>query len=98
MGAIYKEHNKLAAVEVVYRTAADSLNDMASGAIDYGMYDNIFAAAQERAGRVRILAVSTPTRLDARPSHSHHDRAWHADEPHRRFLGHGAGGNSGTGA
>ena len=68
MGAIYKEHNKLQAVEVVYRTAADSLNDMASGAIDYGMYDNIFAASQERAGRVRILAVSTPTRLQANPN------------------------------
>ena len=68
MGAIYKEHNKLEAVEVTYRTAADSLNDMASGALDYGMFDNIFAASQERAGRVRILAVSTPTRLQANPN------------------------------
>jgi tripartite-type tricarboxylate transporter receptor subunit TctC len=68
MGAIYKEHYKLEAIEVVYRTAADSLNDMASGAIDYGMFDNIFSAAQERAGRVKILAVSTPERLQANPN------------------------------
>jgi tripartite-type tricarboxylate transporter receptor subunit TctC len=67
MGAIYKETNKLEAVEVVYRTAADSLNDLKSGAIDYAMYDNIFGAAQSREGRVRILAVSSKDRLQANP-------------------------------
>jgi len=67
MGAIYKEHEKLGAVEVTYRTAGDSLNDLASGAIDYGMYDNIFAASQARAGRLRMLAVSMPQRLQAIP-------------------------------
>lgn len=67
MGAIYKERIKLEPVEVTYRTAADSLNDFSSGAIDYGLFDNIFSAAQERAGRVRILAVSTPDRLQANP-------------------------------
>jgi tripartite-type tricarboxylate transporter receptor subunit TctC len=68
MGAIYKQHEKLDAVEVVYRTGVDSLNDFASGAVDYGLLDNIFAAAQERAGRLRILAVSTPQRLEANPN------------------------------
>jgi tripartite-type tricarboxylate transporter receptor subunit TctC len=68
MGAIYKQHYKLEAVEVVYRTAADSLNDIASGAIDYAMFDNIFSAAQERQGRIRILAVSTKERLQANPN------------------------------
>jgi tripartite-type tricarboxylate transporter receptor subunit TctC len=67
MGAIYKASQKLEAVEVVYRTGADSLNDFASGAVDYGLLDNIFAAGQEGAGRVRILAVSTPERLHANP-------------------------------
>ncbi len=67
MGAIYKEHQKLQAVEVTYRTASDSLNDLASGAIDYGMYDNIFAAAQANAGRIRMLAISMPQRLQAIP-------------------------------
>jgi len=68
MGAIYKDKLGLEAVEVPYKTASDSLNDMASGAIDYGMFDNIFSAAQERAGRVKILAVSTPERLQANPN------------------------------
>ena len=67
MGAIYKETNKLEAVEVVYRTAVDSLNDLKSGAIDYAMFDNIFGAAQSREGRVRILAVSSKDRLQANP-------------------------------
>jgi tripartite-type tricarboxylate transporter receptor subunit TctC len=67
MGATYKEINKLEAVEVTYRTAVDSLNDLKSGAIDYAMYDNIFAASQAREGRVRILAVSTKERLQANP-------------------------------
>ena len=57
----------LQAVKVTYRTASDSLNDLASGAIDYGMYDNIFAAAQARAGRIRMLAISMPQRLQAIP-------------------------------
>ena len=67
MGATYKAINKLEAVEVTYRTASDSLNDLKSGAIDYAMYDNIFAASQAREGRVRILAVSTKERLQANP-------------------------------
>jgi len=67
MGALYKEHEKLEVVEVVYRTASDSLNDMASGSLDYGVYDNIFSAAQAREGRLRILAVSTPQRLQSYP-------------------------------
>jgi len=65
MGAIYKNHYNLEAVEVVYRTGADSLNDFASGAVDYGLVDNIFGMAQQRQGRLRILAVSTKERLEA---------------------------------
>ncbi len=67
MGAIYKEHEKLEAVEVIYRTAGDALNDLASGALDYGVFDNIFAASQERAGRIRILGISTGQRMQATP-------------------------------
>jgi tripartite-type tricarboxylate transporter receptor subunit TctC len=67
MGALYKQHEALESVEVVYRTAADSLNDMQSGTLDYGLLDNIYAAAQAREGRLRILAVSTKDRLQANP-------------------------------
>jgi len=67
MGAIYKDTNKLEAIEVNYKTAADSLNDLANGAVDYGLFDNVFAMAQQREGRLRVLAVSTAERLQANP-------------------------------
>ena len=38
-----------------------------SGAIDYAMVDPVYAAAQQREGRLRILAVSTGQRLAANP-------------------------------
>jgi tripartite-type tricarboxylate transporter receptor subunit TctC len=65
MGAIYKNTAGLQAVEVLYKTAPDSLNEMTNGRIDYGLHDPIFALAQEREGRLRVLAVSTNERLQS---------------------------------
>jgi tripartite-type tricarboxylate transporter receptor subunit TctC len=67
MGAIYRNTAGLQAVEVQYRSAPDSLNEMQSGRIDYGLHDPVFALAQQRAGRLRILAVSTGNRLLSQP-------------------------------
>ena len=67
MGEIYKDVTKITAVEVNYKTAPDSLNEMLSGKIDFGMHDPVFSLAQQREGRLRILAVSTGTRLQANP-------------------------------
>ena len=67
VGALYKEHEKLEAIEVIYRTTSDSINDLASGALDYAIYDNIFSAAQVREGRIRILGISTPQRISPYP-------------------------------
>jgi tripartite-type tricarboxylate transporter receptor subunit TctC len=67
MGELYKISTGVVAVEIPYRTAVDSLNDFASGRIDYGMMDPQFAMAQSRAGRLRNLAVSTPKRVSAVP-------------------------------
>lgn len=67
MGELYKQGTGIQAVEVVYKSAPDSLNEMTSGKIDYGMHDPVFALAQHREGRLRILAVSTGERLDALP-------------------------------
>jgi tripartite-type tricarboxylate transporter receptor subunit TctC len=67
MGAIYKNATGVEAVEVQYRSAPDSLNELASGRLDYGMHDPIFALAQQREGRLRILAVSTAKRLLSQP-------------------------------
>jgi len=67
MGELYKVATGVTAVEIPYRTASDSLNDFASGRLDYGMMDPQFAMAQSRAGRLRNLAVSTPKRVSAVP-------------------------------
>jgi len=67
MGAMYSAKTGIKAVEVRYKDSAGSLNDMASGRIDYGMVDPVFALAQQREGRVRILAHSAGTRLQAVP-------------------------------
>ena len=67
MGELYKQATGITAVEVPYRTANDSINDFASGRLDYGMMDPVFALSQARAGRLRMLAVSTPTRMQAVP-------------------------------
>ena len=67
MGAIYSNTTGIKAVEVQYRSAPDSLNELANGKLDYGMHDPIFALAQARANRVRILAVSTRERLLSQP-------------------------------
>jgi tripartite-type tricarboxylate transporter receptor subunit TctC len=67
MAAIYKHVGQLKAVEVQYRTAFDTVNDMMSGALDYATYDPVFASNQAREGRMRILAVSTGQRTQANP-------------------------------
>jgi tripartite-type tricarboxylate transporter receptor subunit TctC len=67
MGAIYKKTLGLQAVEVNYKTAADTLNDLANGSVDYILVDNVFAMSQVREKRLRVLAVSTAERLQANP-------------------------------
>jgi len=67
MGEIYKQVTGITAVEVIYKTAPDSLNELTSGKVDYGMHDPVFSLAQQREGRLRILAVSTGKRLAASP-------------------------------
>ncbi len=67
MGAIYKQKAGLSAVEVQYRSAPDSLNEMTNGRLDYGLHDPVFAMAQKRNGRLRPLAVSTAERMQSAP-------------------------------
>jgi tripartite-type tricarboxylate transporter receptor subunit TctC len=67
MGELYRRATGVKALEVAYRTANDSINDFMSGRLDYGMMDPVFALSQSRAGRLRMLAVSTPHRMQAVP-------------------------------
>ncbi|HVG50408.1 MAG TPA: tripartite tricarboxylate transporter substrate binding protein [Xanthobacteraceae bacterium] len=66
-GAMMKNILKLEIIEVPYRTAADSVNDLDSGAIDYIMYDPIFALPRHRDGRARVLAITTKERMTTAP-------------------------------
>ena len=65
MGEMYKATAGLEAVEVRYKAAADALNEFATGKLDFGALDPVFALAQQRAGRLRILAHSSGHRLEA---------------------------------
>ena len=67
MGEIYKNKTGVQAVEVVYKSAPDSLNETLSGKLDYGIHDPVFSIAQQREGRLRILAVSTGQRISVIP-------------------------------
>ena len=67
MGEIYKARTGVQAVEINYKNASDSLNEMLSGKTDYGMMDPQYSLAQAREKRLRVLAVSTAKRLQANP-------------------------------
>jgi tripartite-type tricarboxylate transporter receptor subunit TctC len=67
MGELFKQRTGVNAVEVVYRSAPDSLNELTNGKLDFGMHDPVFSLAQQREGRLRILAVSSGERLQASP-------------------------------
>ena len=54
-------------LQVRYKTSADSLNDFASGTIDYMVGDPVFGLARSRDGTLRILAVSTAKRISSVP-------------------------------
>jgi tripartite-type tricarboxylate transporter receptor subunit TctC len=59
----YKTVANLQTVEVSYKNATDSLNDLASGSIDFAVYDPTMALPQQKEGRLRILAVSSGERF-----------------------------------
>jgi tripartite-type tricarboxylate transporter receptor subunit TctC len=52
---------------VPYKQAMSSLTDLISGQVDFMTYDITFLLPQARSGRVRILAVTSATRLATLP-------------------------------
>ena len=62
---LYKARGNLATVGVSYRAGADALNDLASGTVDFAVFDPVVALGQAKAGKLRILAISTPQRTQA---------------------------------
>lgn len=66
-GALYKSAAGVEPVEVVYRVGMQTLNDIQSGALDFGVYDPLFALAQERAGKLRPIAIVSSERMGTSP-------------------------------
>lgn len=67
MGELYKAITGVKAVEVNYRLAQDSLNDLASGRVDFGMHDPQFASAMLKSGKLRVLGIASAQRLKFLP-------------------------------
>ena len=66
-GELYKEMTGLSTIYVPYKQATSALTDTISGEVDFMTYDITFLVPQARAGRVRILAVTSAARLAALP-------------------------------
>jgi tripartite-type tricarboxylate transporter receptor subunit TctC len=67
VGELYKQTVGVNPILVNYRSAPQSLNDMMSGAVDFGVFDPVFAFSQAREGRFRILAISSGERMATSP-------------------------------
>jgi tripartite-type tricarboxylate transporter receptor subunit TctC len=67
VGELYKIKMGLDPTLVQYRTSSQAMNDMNSGAVDYGVWDPIFGMSQAREGRIRLLGISSSERMDIAP-------------------------------
>jgi tripartite-type tricarboxylate transporter receptor subunit TctC len=67
LGHLLNQTFGLQATEVQYRTAADGLNDILSGAVDYAISDGVFAHAQAREGRLKIIGAGVKQRMKSDP-------------------------------
>ena len=67
MGEMYKQIAGISAIEVPYKNASDSFNDMMNGRIDFAPHDPVVALSQARQGRLRVLAIAAGQRLNNVP-------------------------------
>lgn len=70
IAGMYRKMATPQATETVYHASTEVVRDLGAGVIDFGFSNNVFSVAQERAGKVRILAVSLPERLHAAPQYA----------------------------
>jgi len=64
---LFKEMAGLKTVQVPYKTSMQGVTALATGEIDFLVWDATFMSGQARAGRIRILAVTSPKRASALP-------------------------------
>ena len=82
MGEIYKQKTGVTAVNSI-KVAANSINDIFSGAVDYAIHNPVLALAQRNQGKMRILGVGASERFASVPGYPNHGRAGNSDERHR---------------
>lgn len=64
---LYKQKANLEVVNVNYRTSADWINDLNSGALDFAVVDSIAGIGAAKQGTWRILAIGSGTRMASTP-------------------------------
>lgn len=66
--SLYAHEAGFPVTSVAYKSNPQAVSDAAGGQIDFVFSDALFAMSQEKAGKVRILAVTTPQRLASLPN------------------------------
>jgi tripartite-type tricarboxylate transporter receptor subunit TctC len=64
---LFKELAGLRTTNVNYNAPGDAIRDLLSGQLDFISYDVTFMSGQHRGGKVRILAMTSATRVGAFP-------------------------------
>jgi len=64
---LYTSVEDIAVVPVAYKTTAAAVSDLAAGQVDFVFADIMFATAQQKQGRVKILATSANRRAAMAP-------------------------------
>jgi tripartite-type tricarboxylate transporter receptor subunit TctC len=64
---IYRDAMALKTTHVPYKVTADMVNDMVRGEIDFVVTDSTWTFGQVKGGRIRALAVTSPSRSSAMP-------------------------------
>lgn len=65
--SLYAHEAGFPVTSVAYKGNPQAVSDAAGGQIDYVFSDAVFAMGQEKAGKVRLLAATTPQRLSSLP-------------------------------
>jgi tripartite-type tricarboxylate transporter receptor subunit TctC len=65
--ALLKEMAGLQTVQISYKTAAQAMTDLASGQLDFMVWDATYLSGQAKGGRARLLAVTSARRSSALP-------------------------------
>ena len=66
--SLYAHEAGFKATSVAYKSNPQAVSDVSGGQIDYVFSDSVFAVGQEKAGKVKLLAVTTPKRLTGLPN------------------------------